>query len=140
MDFSGFSPRNCGEHRSVGSRAWCIDCNDWCTPHLPCVGCSRLPVDDLIYAITQARYKWGDQYHISPTAWLTILTEEVGEVAHIVCDHLTIAGDGDSSHYPEKYDEFANLRSEIAQVAAVCIRWMLAIDAEEDKRTTDGRF
>lgn len=38
--FHGFQPRECGEHRTVGShRAWCFDCGEWCYPKAPCVRC-----------------------------------------------------------------------------------------------------
>jgi len=42
--FEGFDPRECGEHRTVGTyRAWCHDCAEWCYPSSPCVRC-ELPV------------------------------------------------------------------------------------------------
>ena len=38
--FEGYSPRECGEHRTVGThRAWCHECAEWCYPELPCKGC-----------------------------------------------------------------------------------------------------
>lgn len=40
--FYGWEPRDCGEHRTVGShRAWCFDCTEWCYPHedTACDGC-----------------------------------------------------------------------------------------------------
>lgn len=38
--FLGFEPRECGEHRTVGThRAWCYDCGEWCYPSSPCVRC-----------------------------------------------------------------------------------------------------
>lgn len=41
--FVGYSPRTCGEHRTVGEhRAWCFDCREWCysrTPDMACEGC-----------------------------------------------------------------------------------------------------
>lgn len=31
-----------GEHRTVGPhRACCLDCNEWCSPRIPCDGCDR---------------------------------------------------------------------------------------------------
>lgn len=44
--FEGHSPRECGEHRTVGAhRAWCFGCTEWCypDPELACKGC-RLPL------------------------------------------------------------------------------------------------
>jgi hypothetical protein len=40
--FAGWSPRDCGDHRTVGPhRAWCFDCGEWCYPHaeMACGGC-----------------------------------------------------------------------------------------------------
>ncbi len=38
--FHGHQPRECGEHRTVGShRAWCFACSEWCYPSSPCVRC-----------------------------------------------------------------------------------------------------
>jgi hypothetical protein len=39
--FVGHEPRECGEHRTVGTyRAWCYDCQEWCYPDSPCVRCA----------------------------------------------------------------------------------------------------
>lgn len=39
--FFGHEPRECGEHRTVGShRAWCHSCSEWCYPTIPCNGCA----------------------------------------------------------------------------------------------------
>jgi hypothetical protein len=38
-NFEGFQSRDCGEHRTVGGRAWCHDCGEWCYPDAPCVRC-----------------------------------------------------------------------------------------------------
>lgn len=41
-NFEGHQPRECGEHRTVGShRAWCYDCTEWCYPDddMGCKGC-----------------------------------------------------------------------------------------------------
>lgn len=38
--FEGHTPRECGEHRTVGEhRAWCYDCSEWCYPSSPCARC-----------------------------------------------------------------------------------------------------
>ena len=39
LDFEGHAGRECGEHRTVGGRAWCHDDSEWCYPGLPCRGC-----------------------------------------------------------------------------------------------------
>ena len=46
--FEGYEPRECGEHRTVGThRAWCFECNEWCYSggDGACKGCrpARLP-------------------------------------------------------------------------------------------------
>lgn len=42
--FTGHENRECGEHRTTGSRAWCFNCNEWCYPQMPCVGCEIVPL------------------------------------------------------------------------------------------------
>ena len=37
--FEGHDNRECGEHRTTGSRAWCFDDSEWCYPDIPCRGC-----------------------------------------------------------------------------------------------------
>jgi hypothetical protein len=37
--FEGHENRECGEHRTVGYRAWCFDCSEWCYPEMPCTRC-----------------------------------------------------------------------------------------------------
>lgn len=39
LTFEGHAPRECGEHRTVGYRAWCFDCSEWCYPDQACRGC-----------------------------------------------------------------------------------------------------
>lgn len=52
-NFEGHQPRECGEHRTVGShRAWCHDCHEWCYPLSLCKGC-ELP--DLRLEIARLR-------------------------------------------------------------------------------------
>lgn len=38
-EWEGFADRECGEHRTTGSRAWCFACSEWCYPTSPCAGC-----------------------------------------------------------------------------------------------------
>lgn len=38
-NFEGHQPRACGEHRTVGGRAWCFDCREWCYPDDGCIRC-----------------------------------------------------------------------------------------------------
>lgn len=58
--------------------------------------------------------KWGSQRHLPRDRWMTILTEEVGEVANAILE-----------------DDVTNLKIELIQVAAVCIAFAEAL---EDKR------
>lgn len=37
--FEGYVERECGEHRTLGGRAWCYDCSTYCYPDAPCPGC-----------------------------------------------------------------------------------------------------
>lgn len=37
-EFDGVPGSRC-EHRSVGRRAWCLGCQEWCYPHDPCSRC-----------------------------------------------------------------------------------------------------
>jgi NTP pyrophosphatase (non-canonical NTP hydrolase) len=122
--FDGHADRWCRMHRPMGKwHAWCEDCNENCWRHQPCLGCARIPLDDLKAEIQVARDRWGDQLGFPPSAWLAILVEEVGEVARIVCEHLS--AETGRSDYPEHLDA---LRSELEQVAAVSIRWRVALD------------
>lgn len=42
QNFEGFTPRTCGEHRTVGlHRAWCFDDSQWCYPNEFCSGCKE---------------------------------------------------------------------------------------------------
>lgn len=53
--FEGHVPRECGEHRTLGSRAWCLDCSQYCYPNIEmaCRGCEiadlrlRLPLPEV---------------------------------------------------------------------------------------------
>jgi hypothetical protein len=92
---------------------------------VPCVGCARIPLDDLKAEIQSARDRWGDQLGFPPSAWLAILAEEVGEVARIVCDRLSM--ETGRSDYPVRSEDFDALMSELIQAAAVCIRWVSAM-------------
>lgn len=52
--FEGFEPRECRDHRTVGTyRAWCHDCAEWCYPSSPCARC-ELPMLRRIVATTRA--------------------------------------------------------------------------------------
>ena len=37
--WEGRSDRECGEHRTVGLRAWCLADSEWCSPKVLCRGC-----------------------------------------------------------------------------------------------------
>lgn len=56
--------------------------------------------------------KWGSQRHLDDRTWLTILVEEVGEIARASLEHD-----------PE------GLRKELVQVAAVAVAWMEGVDS-----------
>jgi NTP pyrophosphatase (non-canonical NTP hydrolase) len=65
--------------------------------------------------------KWGDQNH-GDLKWLSILVEEIGEVAKVVTEDCP-AGVRVMSH--EKCQE--NLEEELIQIAAVCVAWIECI-------------
>ncbi|MGV0949347.1 MAG: hypothetical protein ACOYB3_01655, partial [Azonexus sp.] len=53
--FEGFEPRECGEHRTVGSyRAWCFDDTEWCYPTTPCRGCEIVSLREKITTLETA--------------------------------------------------------------------------------------
>ena len=39
VPFEGLPGRECGEHRTLGARAWCHTCSEYCYPESPCRGC-----------------------------------------------------------------------------------------------------
>jgi hypothetical protein len=75
--FEGHEPRECGEHRTLGShRAWCFDCHEYCYPRIAaaCNGC-RNPVieqlmDDLAEVLrenfntTNGRFIWEEDTEV----------------------------------------------------------------------------
>jgi hypothetical protein len=49
--FEGHEPRECGEHRTLGShRAWCFDCHEYCYPRIAaaCNGCRNPVIEQLL--------------------------------------------------------------------------------------------
>ena len=49
--FEGHTPRECGEHRTLGShRAWCFDCHEYCYPRIAaaCDGCRNPVIEKLM--------------------------------------------------------------------------------------------
>lgn len=70
--------------------------------------------------------KWGRQRHDFPV-WLTVLMEEVGELAQATLSMREYAFFGNSG--PER-DELERMRSEAAQVAAVAVAMIEHIDEE----------
>lgn len=55
--------------------------------------------------------KWGSQRHLPQDRWMTILTEEVGEVANAILE-----------------EDIENLKVELVQVAAVAIAFAEALE------------
>jgi len=60
--WTGVEPRECGEHRTVGShRAWCFDCSEWCysrTPEMHCRGCELPGLRQRLEALEADREGW----------------------------------------------------------------------------------
>ncbi len=79
-------------------------------------------IGDVILERIRQDEKWGEQNH--PEAmWLAILSEEFGEVAKAMLDA-----------------DFVSVRSELAQVAAVCVAWleMYLRQAEKDREFSEN--
>jgi NTP pyrophosphatase (non-canonical NTP hydrolase) len=70
--------------------------------------------------------KWGKQRHQFNSQWMTILTEEVGEVAECVCKT-------EVSPVNKRVvkRQLKNMEKELIQVAAVAICWLESV--EDDK-------
>lgn len=68
--------------------------------------------------------KWGPQKHTLPE-WVSILVEEVGEMATCV-NHYHFAG-----HFQGETETRTRIRQELIQVAAVCVAMIEQIDNGE---------
>lgn len=55
QQWNGVEGTGC-EHRTVGYRAWCHDCLEWCYPEQPCIRCVE-PSKDAHIAALEARVK-----------------------------------------------------------------------------------
>lgn len=49
--FAGHADRECGEHRTLGGRAWCFDCSEYCYSTIPCKGCELPALRSLLWRI-----------------------------------------------------------------------------------------
>lgn len=57
--FEGHQPRDCGEHRTLGSvRAWCFDCGEYCYPGSPCIRCEAPRLRALLAAAEAVVNEW----------------------------------------------------------------------------------
>lgn len=54
-NFEGHAGRECGEHRTTGSRAWCHNCSEWCYPDSPCKGCELPQLRATVATLTAER-------------------------------------------------------------------------------------
>ena len=83
-------------------------------------------MDSIIKEIINEREKqdtkWGEQNH-QPIEWVSILTEEVGEVAKAALE----------SHFKhkEKDHSYKEYRKELVQVAAVALAMIESLDRNE---------
>lgn len=68
--------------------------------------------------------KWGEQNR-PPIDWVSILTEEVGELAHEV-NELSFGVKPDATSGAAEIE--AKLRAELVQCAAVCVAWLQCIE------------
>lgn len=53
-NFEGAAKRYCGEHRTLGGRAWCHDCREYCAPVGLCHGCERPQFEAALWALVEA--------------------------------------------------------------------------------------
>lgn len=70
---------------------------------------------------------WKEQNH-SPEFWLTILTEEVGEVAKEICNYHSHKDNEDSGRQQIRW-----MRGELIQVSAVAVAFIESLDRNELK-------
>jgi len=83
---------------------------------------SNKVVKEIIEEREKQDAKWGEQNH-SPIEWVSILTEEVGEVAKAALE----------SHFKHKNKDhsYTEYRKELVQVAAVAIAMLESLDRNE---------
>jgi hypothetical protein len=62
-NFEGHDGRECGEHRTTGSRAWCFDCSEWCYPEEPCKGCELPKLRARLERLEKALREYGRHSH-----------------------------------------------------------------------------
>lgn len=74
------------------------------------------PYDAIVLERHRQDRKWGVQ-NLTDAEFMCVLAEEVGEVANAINDGLP----------PE------HVRKELVQVAAVCVKWLEAMDRREAK-------
>lgn len=92
--FEGFEPRECGEHRTVGShRAWCYTCHEWCYPRIAaaCNGC-RNPViekllDDMADVLARMTVGWKPGL-----VWMTAGLDEHPDVVAVMARYRDFKG------------------------------------------------
>lgn len=84
-NWEGEPERECGDHRTVGRRAWCHTCSEWCYPLTPCKGC-ELPI---------LRTAFGEAVWLAKLArgssWPGEMAERVEQAAARV---IAVLGDG----------------------------------------------
>ena len=74
--------------------------------------------------------KWGADRSLVPSLWLTILVEEVGEVAETILDELNgVFGEG-GGQGPHDMSAAEAMRAELVQVAAVAVAQIEQLDRE----------
>ncbi|TWP23508.1 hypothetical protein ETU10_07230 [Apibacter muscae] len=82
--------------------------------------------DEISQERNQQNKKWGEQNH-NPIEWISILTEEVGEVAKEAVDaHF-------SQDFHIKTSCLDKYRKELIQVAAVVVAMAECLDRNKDK-------
>lgn len=86
----------------------------------PPTAAMSLALDSVIEERERQDAKWGEQNH-DPTVWVTILSEETGELAQeVLTERVGSAGNG-----------HGDLRSEVVQVAAVAVAMIEYLDRRD---------
>lgn len=67
--------------------------------------------------------------------WLPVLTEEVGEVARVICEEHIATASGETSEALRR-ERLYSLRDELVQVAAMACAWIDSCQSEIDGSAT----
>lgn len=116
--WEGRALRECGEHRTTGSRAWCYDCTEWCYLGAPCTRCELPYLRVELAEMTADRDRWraaGERY----SQQREDLRSELAEVRAAA----ERARQQNIDRTVRHEDEVERLRGELAEATASRGRW-----------------